>query len=190
MESQESIGGQDRKEQQQFKICPGLMSAAFSPVNLLSHKPLPHTLWPALNRRRKGRGKRLTSHRIGTGHEVQRDGVGRMGGHALQVALRDFVQAEGGGGHVFIHPVQERVHAWFLGLPQFQVPSGALAVFSASLHVLRIARQSSWKKERETLMQPFRVFLTLFTPNLLPASDFACSHCSESIICQCYAFNP
>lgn len=34
-----------------------------------------------------------------------------MGGHALQVALRDFVEAVGGGSHVFIHPVQERVHA-------------------------------------------------------------------------------
>lgn len=58
-----------------------------------------------------GRTEGLTSHRVGAGHEVQRDGVGRVGGHALQVALWDFVEAVGGGGHVFIHPVEERVHA-------------------------------------------------------------------------------
>lgn len=60
----------------------------------------------------KDRGREgLTSHRVRAGHEVQGDGVGRVGGHALQVALRDFVEAVGGGGHVLIHPVQERVHA-------------------------------------------------------------------------------
>lgn len=58
-----------------------------------------------------GRTEGLTSHRVRAGHEVQRDGVGGVGGHALQVALGDFVEAVGGGGHVFIHPVQERVHA-------------------------------------------------------------------------------
>lgn len=140
----------------------------FIPVTCISDKPLPHTFWQGLNRRRKGSGRGLTSHRIGTGHEVQRDGVGWMGGHALQVALRDFVQAEGGGGHVLIHPVQEWVHAWFLGLPQLQVPSRALAVFAASLHVLRVARQSSWKKEREAVIQPFMTFLTPFIRTRFP----------------------
>jgi len=64
-----------------------------------------------LSRDKEGKRKGLTSHRVRAGHEVQRDGVGRMGGHALQVSLRDFVEAVGGGSHVFIHPVQERVHA-------------------------------------------------------------------------------
>lgn len=53
----------------------------------------------------------LTGHRVRAGHEVQRDGVGRVGGHALQVALRDFVEAVGRGRHVFIHSVQKGVHA-------------------------------------------------------------------------------
>lgn len=58
-----------------------------------------------------GNRKGLTSHRVRAGHEIQRDGVGRVGGHALQVSLRDFVETVGRGGHIFIHPVQERVHA-------------------------------------------------------------------------------
>lgn len=64
-----------------------------------------------LSPEREGERRGLTGHRVWAGHEVQRDGVGGVGGHALQVALGDFVEAVGGGGHVFIHPVQERVHA-------------------------------------------------------------------------------
>lgn len=99
-----------------------------------------------------GRTEGLTSHRVGTGHEVQRDGVGRVGGHALQVALWDFVEAVGGGGHVFIHPVQERLHAWFLRMPLLQVSPGALAVFPASLHVLRVAGQCGWSTRTTTIL--------------------------------------
>lgn len=71
------------------------------------------TLISVFHREREGKeeGKGLTGHRVRAGHEVQRDGVGRVGGHALQVAFRDFVEAVRGGGHVFVHPVQERVHA-------------------------------------------------------------------------------
>lgn len=95
----------------------------------------------------------LTSHRVWAGHEVQRDGVGRVGGHAFQVALWDFVEAVGGGGHVFIQPVQKRVHAWFLGVPLLQVSPGAFAILAASLHVLRIAGQCGCNTTQPALSQ-------------------------------------
>lgn len=58
-----------------------------------------------------GRGRGLTSHRVGAGHEVEGDGVGRAGGHALHAPLGDLVEAVGGGGHVLVQPVEEGVHA-------------------------------------------------------------------------------
>lgn len=76
--------------------------------------------------------------------------MGGVGGHALQAALGDLVEAVGGGGHVLVHPVQEGVHACFLGLPQLQVPAGALAVFAASLHVLRVAGQGGCDGKKTT----------------------------------------
>lgn len=113
------------------------------------------------NRYQFGKRKGLTSHGIGTGHEVQRDGVGRVGGHAFQAALRDFVEAVGGCGHVFIHPVQKRVHAWFLGLPEFEISPQALAIFPASLHVLRIAGKGGCKHKQNNKKTLFRVLFTL-----------------------------
>lgn len=53
----------------------------------------------------------LTSHRVGPGHEVERDGMSRVRHRVLQAPLRDFIEAVRGGGHVFIHPIEEGVRA-------------------------------------------------------------------------------
>lgn len=92
----------------------------------------------------------LTCDRVGPWHEVQRDGLHRLGQDGLQVPLRDLVQAVGGRRHVLIHAVQTRVHAGLLGLPGLQVASRAhlLAAFPSilrALHVLGVARQSGLK---------------------------------------------
>lgn len=130
-----------------------------------------------------GERKGLTSHRVRAGHEVQRDGVGGVGRHALQVALRDFVEAVGWGGHVFIHPVQERVHAWFLGLPQFQVSPGALAVFASSLHVLWIAGQCGCNRTKQ------RRFSLIISPSPHPApSAFTLIYCCSELIVRLQVF--
>lgn len=90
--------------------------------------------------RRDGGKKGLTSHRVGAGHEVEGDGVGGAGRHALHAPLRDLVEAVGGGCHVLVQPVKEGIHACFLRLPQFQVPPPAVAVLptatTASIHIL------------------------------------------------------
>lgn len=55
--------------------------------------------------RRDGGKEGLTSHRVGAGHEVEGDGVGGAGRHALHAPLGDLVEAVGGGRHVLVQPV-------------------------------------------------------------------------------------
>lgn len=82
-------------------------------------------------------GQQLTSHGVGARHEVEGDGVGRVGGRVFQASLWDFVEAVRGGSHVLIHTVQEGVGAWsFLSLPQFEAASRALAMFPTPVRVL------------------------------------------------------
>lgn len=70
--------------------------------------------------------------------------MGRVGGMGrLQAPLWDLVQAVGGGSHVLIHAVQERVCArTLLGLPQLQATPRALPVLPPTpVSILRVAGQ-------------------------------------------------
>ena len=67
-----------------------------------------------------------------------------MGG--VQGPLGDLVEAVGGGGHVFVHAVQEGVSAGGLvALPQLEAAARAVAVLPAALGVLRVAGQRGWR---------------------------------------------
>ena len=66
-----------------------------------------------------------------------------MRGDGLQVALWDFVEAVGGGGHVLVHSVEAGIHARLLGLPELS--PRPFAVFTPPLRVLRVACESGCK---------------------------------------------
>lgn len=72
----------------------------------------------------------LTCHRVWPRHQVERDGLHGLGQDALQVPLRDLVEAVGRRRHVLVHAVQTRVHAGLLRLPRLQVSSRS-KVFAA-----------------------------------------------------------
>lgn len=99
----------------------------------------------------------LTCHGVGAGHEVEGDGVGRVRGGVVQVALGDLVQTVRGGGHVLVHAVEERVAAHahghararrLLRLPQLQAAAAAVAMLTAPLGVLRVACESGCTQGR------------------------------------------
>lgn len=97
------------------------------------------------NQRR--RGFRLTCHWVRTGHEVEGGGVR---GIVWGAGLRDLVEAVGGGGHVFIHAVEAGVQSGSVRVPELQAAaSGAIAVFPAPVHWLRVTGQGGWEKRQD-----------------------------------------
>lgn len=66
---------------------------------------------------------------------------GAVGG----AGLGDLVEAEGGGGHVFIHAIQTGVQSGSVRVPELQAAaSRAVPVLPAPVQRLRVTGQGGW----------------------------------------------